>query len=113
MLSTLDESHGDLLVVNYPYFERVEPMVFDEGGTYVETDAEFATTLTHEWSHGLGETISALLASGMALTGFVEHDSVPWQALPGHMSRDDHGEWRLIDRPWRLAASLTLQGRRL
>jgi SAM-dependent methyltransferase len=113
MLSTIDDSHTDLIVVDYPYFERAEPMVFDDGGTYVETDAEFAATLTYEWSHGLGETISALLNNGMQLTDLVEHDSVPWQALPGHMSVDEHGEWRLTDRPWRLAASFTLQARRL
>jgi SAM-dependent methyltransferase len=73
----------------------------------------FVREMTHEWSHGLGETISALLASGMQLTELVEHDSVPWQALPGHMGQDEHGEWRLADRPWRLAASFTLQARRL
>lgn len=112
MLSSIDESHADLLVVDYPYFQRVEPMVFDDGGTYVETDSEFAVTQTHEWSHGLAETISAVLDSGMQLTELVEHDSVPWQALPGHMSQDEHGEWRLIERPWRLAASFTLQARR-
>ena len=113
MLATIDDSHADLIVVDYPYFERVEPMVFDDGGTYVETDVEFAATQTYEWSHGLGQTVSALLDSGMQLTDLVEHDSVPWQALPGHMSQDEFGEWRLTARPWRLAASFTLQARRL
>jgi len=112
MLSSIDESHADLLVVDYPYFEQAEPMVFDDGGTYVETDTEFTAPLTHEWSHGLAETISAVLDAGMQLTDLVEHDSVPWQALPGHMTQDEHGEWRLTDRPWRLAASFTLQAHR-
>jgi ubiquinone/menaquinone biosynthesis C-methylase UbiE len=112
MLSSIDESRTDLIVVDYPYFERPEPMIFDDGGTYVETTAEFAATTTHEWSHGLGETVTALLDSGMQLTALTEHDSVPWQALPGHMTQDEHGEWRVIERPWRLAASFTLQARR-
>lgn len=112
MLSSIDESHPDLIVVDHPYFERAEPMVFDDGGTYVETDTEFAATLTQEWSHGLGETLTALLDTGMQLTALIEHDSVPWQALPGHMAQDEHGEWRLTDRPWRLAASFTLQAHR-
>jgi hypothetical protein len=34
--------------VRFPYFETAEPIVWDEGGTYVETDVEFGTTLTHE-----------------------------------------------------------------
>ena len=38
MLWTLSEPRDDgMLVVEYPYFEREEPLVFDEPGTYVET----------------------------------------------------------------------------
>jgi len=49
-----------------------------------------------------------VLAAGLELTMFVEHDSVPWEALPGRMHRDD-GEWRLIEHPERLPLSYTLQ----
>ena len=43
MLWSLDDPREDgLLVVEYPYFERQEPQVWDERGTYVATDAEFA-----------------------------------------------------------------------
>ena len=45
----------------------------------------------------------------MELTGFTEHDSVPWEALPGQMELLENGEWRLTDRPWRLAHSYTLR----
>jgi SAM-dependent methyltransferase len=110
MLSTIADSRADgLLVVDYPYFERAEPNTFEDGGTYVTTDAQFAHNLTHEWSHGIGETITALAEAGMALTAFAEHDSVPWEALPGQMTCDDLGEWRLSDRPWRLPCTYTLQ----
>jgi SAM-dependent methyltransferase len=110
MLWALEDARPDgLLVVEYPYFEREEPNVFDEGGTYVETDAVFTHNRTHEWNHGLGEIITALMAAGMDLTGLAEHDSVPWEALPGQMERIGGGEWRLADRPWRLAHSYTLQ----
>ncbi|MGH8995153.1 MAG: class I SAM-dependent methyltransferase [Acidimicrobiales bacterium] len=112
MLASIDESHTEDLVVDYPYFERPEPMVFDDPGTYVETDATFVANRTHEWSHGLGQVVTAVLDAGMILTGLTEHDSVPWEAVPGQMSRDEHGEWRLTERPWRLAASYTLQALR-
>ncbi|MGA2804455.1 MAG: class I SAM-dependent methyltransferase [Acidimicrobiales bacterium] len=112
MLFSIDETHLDRLVVDYPYFQLDDPLIFEDGGTYVETDAEFSSTVTHEWSHGLGETISAVLEAGMDLTGLAEHDSVPWNAIPGRMSLDASGEWRLEDRPWRLAASYTLQARK-
>jgi SAM-dependent methyltransferase len=110
MLWSLDDDRPDnLLVVTYPYFEREEPMVFEDGGTYVETDAVFTHNRTQEWNHGLGEIVGGLLDAGMELTGLAEHDSVPWEALPGQMEQLAGGEWRLADRPWRLPHSYTLQ----
>jgi hypothetical protein len=98
-----------LLTIEYPYFEQPEPMVWDEGGTYVQTDVVFTANVTHEWNHGLGEIFTALTDAGLRVTGLVEHDSVPWDPLPGLMTRDERGEYRLTDRPERLAASYTLQ----
>jgi len=112
MLWALDDPREDgLLVVEHPYFEREEGSVWDEEGTYVETDVVFSHTRTVEWNHGLGEIVTSVLASGLDLTGFVEHDSVAWDALPGTMRQlpDNANEWRLIDRPWRLPHSYTLQ----
>ncbi len=110
MLWTLADPRPDqLLVVEYPYFESEEPMVWDEPGTYVVTDAFFEHNITHEWNHGLGEIVTALMDAGMELTMLVEHDTVPWEALPGQMERVGPGEWRLTDRPWRLPHTYTLQ----
>ncbi len=112
MLWSIEDPRDDkLLVVDFPYFEREEATVYDEGGTYVETDHEFANTLSHSWNHGLGEIVTALLDAGMTLTGLVEHDSVPWDALPGYMEQlpGNLNEWRLKDRPWRLPHTYTLQ----
>jgi SAM-dependent methyltransferase len=109
MLWAIDEHRTDGVYVGAPYFERPEPYVDDDGGTYVETDETFEHTVCHTWNHGLGETITALHDAGLVLTHLVEHDSVPWDALPGRMQADEMGEYRLIDRPWRLAASYTLQ----
>lgn len=114
MLWSLADARPDgLLVVDFPYFERDEPSVWEDGGTYVETDSVFTANTTHEWNHGLGEIVSALIDEGLQITGLAEHDSVPWDALPGLMTRDDRGEWRLTERPWRLAASYTLQAANL
>jgi SAM-dependent methyltransferase len=108
MLWGLDED-ADPPAMRYSYFEHEEPLVFDEPGTYVETDVVFQHEKSASWNHGIGEIITALLNEGLRLTAFVEHDSVPWEALPGHMTRDDAGEWRLTEQPDRLAASYTLQ----
>jgi SAM-dependent methyltransferase len=110
MLWSLAEARPDgLLVVDSPYFETKEPSVWEDGSTYVETDVVFTAVTTHEWNHGMGEIVTALFEAGLQITGLVEHDSVPWDALPGQMTRDDRGEWRLADRPRRLPASYTLQ----
>jgi len=110
MLWSLDDTRSDgLVVVDFPYFERDEPIVWEDGGTYVETDVVFTVNTTHSWNHGLGEIATALIAEGLKITGLVEHDSVPWEALPGQMTKDDRGEWRLTDRPWGVPASYTLQ----
>lgn len=110
MLWALDDERSDgLLAVEYPYFEHEEPMIFEEAGTYVETEASFTQNLTHTWNRGLGEIVTALLEAGLELTMLVEHDSVPWDALPGKMTRVELGERRLTDRPWRLPHSYTLK----
>jgi SAM-dependent methyltransferase len=108
MLWSLDDK-SDPPTLGYPYFEHAEPVVFDEPGTYVQTEVVFTHRLSHTWNHGIGEIITALLGAGMQLTALVEHDSVPWEALPGHMVVDDAGEWRLSTEPERLAASYTMQ----
>jgi SAM-dependent methyltransferase len=109
LIAAEDGRTDDEIVLRYPYFEQAEPSMFDEPGTYVDTDVEFTHNRTYEWNHGLGEIVTALLDAGMSITGLTEHDSVPWEALPGLMARTDDGEWRLASRPWRLPLSYTLQ----
>jgi SAM-dependent methyltransferase len=113
MLWAIDEKQVDRLVVGYPYFETVEPLIIDEPGTYVPTDAEFTANVTHEWNHGLGEIITALLGAGMRLDTLVEHDSVPWDALPGFMEAGDDGEYRLREHRERLPLTYTLTATKL
>lgn len=104
-----DTREDDMLVLCYPYVETVEPLIFDEPGTYVQTDEEFQHNVTHAWNHGLGEIMTGLIDAGMQITAFEEHDSVPWEALPGKMEKLAGGEWRLAERPDRLPHSYTLQ----
>ncbi len=109
VLWSLDEASRETLAIEYPYFEREEGTVFESEGTYVATDVTLPKRRTIEWNHGLGEVVTAVLDHGMTLTGLEEHDSVPWDALPGRMDEIAGGEWRLRDRPWRLPHTYTLQ----
>ena len=83
-------------------------MVWDEPGTYVETDTDFEHTVTQEWNHGLGDIVTALLGQGLRLDALVEHDTVAWDPFPGHFQALPDGEFRLKDRPWRLPHTYTI-----
>ncbi|MDZ7889518.1 MAG: class I SAM-dependent methyltransferase [Pseudomonas sp.] len=109
VLFSLNEDRQDALVIEHPYFEQETPQVWEDDSSYVETDARLTATITHEWNHGMGEIVSALLSHGMQITGLVEHDSIPWEALPGQMSCGEDGEWRLDRDRWRMPLSYTLQ----
>lgn len=127
VLWTLDDQSTDKLIIDLPYFEREEPMIFHEDDTYVETGGhKFNATASAEFNHGLGEIIEALLSQHMRISGLVEHQSVPWPALPSQMVPDirgkhspssttmkqltgEIGEYRLKNEPWRLPHSYTLQ----
>jgi hypothetical protein len=110
VLWTIDERHTDRLVVGYPYFETREPIVFEDPTTYVEGDARLEHAVTHSWNHGMGEIVSALLDEGLVLTQLVEHDTVPWEALPGQMEQTGElREWQLVEHRERLPLTYTLQ----
>ena len=112
MLWAINEKRADVLAVELPYFETPGPIVWDDGGTYVETDAVFERTITHEWNHGLGETVTAVLDAGMEITMLEEHKTVPWDALPGKLETADNGEFQLKDGHERLPLTYTLQARK-
>lgn len=113
VLFSLAEAREDgLLVVAHPYFELDQPVRWDFEGTYVTTDAVFATSVTYEWNHGLGQIVTALVSRGLRLVRLDEHDSVPWEALHGQMVCDDMGEWRLAEGTWRVPLSYTLVAER-
>ena len=104
-----DERPDGLVTLEYPYFEG-PGITFVEKQTYVDHDGELAEPESIGFNHGIGEILTALMRAGMSITAFEEHDSVPWQAIGGDtMVVGDLGEWRLRDRPERLAATYTLQ----
>lgn len=95
-----------------PYFEQPEPLVWEDEHSYAGSDT-VAQPRSMEWNHGLGEIVTAVLDAGLELTSLTEHDSTPWDALPGLMVHDEEvGEYRLRDRPERLPATFTLTARR-
>lgn len=99
ILWSMDETIDDDLHLRFPYFEQAEPLEWDDDSTYVATTVPLTATKTYAWNHGLGEIITALLEAGLRLDLLVEHDSVPWEALPGQMVQRPGGEWALRREP--------------
>ena len=101
------------LVIEFPYFESGGAVRFVEDQTY----AGDGTPLTHaeiwSWNHGIGEVLNAVIDAGLILTGYEEHDTVPWNPLGDEFEEvGELGEFRLRDRPSRLPCSYTLRARK-
>nr|AGU12059.1 hypothetical protein [uncultured organism] len=109
ILWTMDETLDDDLHLRHPYFEQETPLSWDDDSSYVATGRPLTATKTYEWNHGLGEIVTALLDRGLVLTMLVEHDSVPWEALPGQMTERPDGEFALAERAGVAPLSFTLQ----
>jgi SAM-dependent methyltransferase len=109
ILWAMDERLSDDLHLRFPYFEQQEPLEWDDDSTYVATDRPITHTKTYEWNHGLGEIVTALLNAGLTLTMLIEHDSVPWEALPGQMIERSNGEFALDARTGVAPLSYTIQ----
>ena len=102
------EASADATVWTFNIRKGVHPIV-----PIMLGDAKVAQPRSMEWNHSLGEIVTAVLDAGLELTSLTEHDSVPWDALPGFMVLDEQiGEYRLRERPERLPASFTLTARR-
>jgi len=109
ILWAMDERLADDLHLRFPYFEQQEPLEWDDDSSYVVTDRPITNTKTYEWNHGIGEIVTALLEAGLTLTMLVEHDSVPWEALPGQMVERSGGEFALDERAGVAPLSYTIQ----
>ncbi|MCG7418183.1 class I SAM-dependent methyltransferase [Microbacterium sp. ACRRU] len=97
------------LTLAFPYFEQPAPLEWDDDSTYVEVSAPLQSTRTYEWNRGLGEIVTALLDRGLRLDALIEHDSVPWEALPGRMTLRPDGEYALTEQPSVMPLSYTIR----
>ncbi|MBK0422266.1 class I SAM-dependent methyltransferase [Leucobacter sp. CSA2] len=109
ILWAVDETIAGEPHLRFPYFEAVEPLEWDDEQSYVSTSAALTSTRTYEWNHSLGEIVTALIDEGLRIELLVEHDSVPWEALPGQMERRDGGEWALARHAQSMPLSYTLR----
>jgi hypothetical protein len=55
------------------------PIVTDMPTTYNDDPTPLINTQLHEWEHPLSDIIGGLLASGLQLDFFREHEVLPWR----------------------------------
>lgn len=75
------------MVFERDYFHAVEGERFEEAGTYADLEATTAHNVTREWNHTLADVIGAVLAAGLRLETFHEHDYTlfpRWSQLERH-----------------------------
>lgn len=89
----------------WPYFSG-EPQRFDADGSYADPDANVKHTVTHEWSHSLGEIVTALVDAGLVIDELREHPFACFEQFPGRMAQRDDGHWEIPDEDYPLTFSL-------
>jgi SAM-dependent methyltransferase len=105
-----DEREDAELVIARPYFEVEQPKRWDAEPVW-DADVPEVTPTHYEWSHGLGEIISALIESGLVIETLREHQTCLWRALPFMVEGED-GWWRLPERPERLPLMYEIRARK-
>jgi SAM-dependent methyltransferase len=111
MLNAVYEKEG-VLLVDQPYFERVEPTRWDDGLTYTEGRPKMEHATSYEWSHGLGEIVQALLDAGLSIELLREQKDAEFQPLPS-MIETSPGLWQLPPETRdRLPMTFSLRARR-
>ena len=88
-----EESEPGAFRFAYPYFGG-EHLTFDIGGSYADPEAEVEHTRTHEFSHSMGEILTALLETDLDIEFVHEHPWSEFRALDA-MEADDEGRYWL------------------
>ncbi|MGE0228959.1 MAG: class I SAM-dependent methyltransferase [Dehalococcoidia bacterium] len=113
MFASLDPARDDqLLVVDYPYFETLDPIQWDDPATYTD-GPPLLNSRHYEWNHGLGEIVTAIIDAGFRLDFLHEHMDLPWRGLPWLDPVPAPRElWRLPERVDRVPMMFSLKATR-
>ena len=115
MFMAIGEDVSTGLRIEQPYFQREQPMTWDEEGSYVDAPADaprMTHTVMHEWNHSIGEILTGLLEAGLVLDSFEETPYSAWCPWPELMVREEDGRYRLREDPDRLPLQFVLTAHR-
>jgi SAM-dependent methyltransferase len=108
MAMVIDPDSDAELRLRCPYGERAAPVSLESDQTYLGDGTKLAHTMTHEWSHGLGEIVQGAIDAGLVIRRLEEDSYTEWQMLPS-MRREPSGRYVLAEAPERLPLLFTLQ----
>jgi SAM-dependent methyltransferase len=77
-----DDEAEDGLRIRYNYFHDDEPLHWDEPGTYADRDAETSANESYEWSHPIGDVVTALAQAGLVIEFLHEFDYSGYKRFP-------------------------------
>jgi SAM-dependent methyltransferase len=66
----------------------------DQQGDYTDATATFASPGAWEWSHGVGEVVTALVRAGLAIEWLHEHPVAAWDLNDPRVVADGEGGYR-------------------
>lgn len=108
-MSMVIDPESDLeLRLRFPYGEQHEPVTLDGDQSYIGDGTPLTHTITHEWSHGLGEIVQGALDAGLVIDGLQEHYYTEWRMFPSAI-KEAPGRYVLPEAPERLPLLFTLR----
>ena len=95
----------------YDYFHKPDPISFDEADSYADKNAVLQAKRSYEWTHPVGEVVTALIDAGLQIEYLHEFDTVAWKAL-AFMEPCEGGLYRLPEGMPRLPLSYSISARK-
>lgn len=95
----------------YDYFHKPDPIAFDGTEAYADESAVLETKRSYEWTHPVGEVVTALTDAGLTIEYLHEFDTVAWKAL-AFMVPCEGGLYRLPEGMPRLPLSYSISARK-
>ena len=87
------DDESDTPRLRYPYFYEEKPLRFSgNGGSYTDGNSG-VDTVTYEWSHTLGDIVTALIGAGLSIEYLHEFAYCTYQSHP-FLKQGEDGLWR-------------------
>jgi SAM-dependent methyltransferase len=84
----------DYLIISHDYLGGRGAIERDSANSYTDGPALAGDTVHYEWSHGLGEVITAIAQAGLIVESLTETELLPWRRWPLMVQTGD-GWWAM------------------